>query len=181
LRRPVASLAALACALGLVLAPAAASAGDSDGQRRGFVLGFGAGPGTLVLLSDHGHATGLETDLKIGKGLSDRVLLVYSGKEIWLETDGTLLTAALPSVAVVCFARPGRPSSYVTAGAGVWFLGAIGSDLTGVGLIGPGAFAGAGYEVSRRVSLELDAGFGAAPWERTSFANLALTLNLMSY
>ncbi len=171
--------AAGACALALGLRPA--DAGAFDGQRKGFVLGFGTGAGSLVALEGSGTLTGLQTDLKIGAGVSDRVLVFYSGKQLWVSVGDALLTAALPSVAVAYYTRPSGPSPFLTGGAGVWLLGAVGSELTGIGVMGPGAFVGAGYEFGRHAALEVDAGIGVMPWDDTSFGNLAVTFSVLGY
>lgn len=59
-----------------------------DGQRKGFVLGFGAGPGHLDFGQEKESTWGVQTDLKIGAGLNDQTLLHYTGKQIW-HSDGT--------------------------------------------------------------------------------------------
>ena len=62
-----------------------------DGHRRGFVLGYGIGAGTLSPWSDEvATLVGVQTDLTIGGGLSDKVELHYTGKQFWYFKDEIL-------------------------------------------------------------------------------------------
>jgi hypothetical protein len=112
------ALARAALAL-LVIGGAASPAAAFDGFRRGFVLGFGAGPGVVFVPgAGSGNLPGLFTDFRIGVGLDDRTLLHYSGKQLWRWEEDLFFTDMFPSVAVTRYARAEGPSAFWTAGAG---------------------------------------------------------------
>jgi len=164
----------LALAAALFLAGLPRPADAFDGDRRGFVLGFGAGPGLCA------GQWGLETDLKIGKGLTDRTVLHYSGKQIWVVTDGGFFTAGYPSIALTVFDHPRSPSGYFTVGGGLGILGAAFGDFGGVAALGPSAFIGFGYEFTPHGAVELHLG-GSLPGEGVLLTNASLTLNVLGY
>ena len=154
-----------------------------DGQRRGFLLGFGAGIGSVaageVVKPD---IIGLQTDLKLGWGISDQWQVLYSGKQIWWSSEDVFVTGAFPSVGAAYYLKPNAPSIFVTGGVGGWILGAAARDIgVGVAFLGPGGFVGAGYEIGRHICLELDAGVGALPSADAGFGHVALTLSILGY
>ena len=60
-----------------------------DQQRKGFVLGLGAGYGSATLKygDDSESYSGLATTFKIGAGLSENVLLYYSNRVVFFSID----------------------------------------------------------------------------------------------
>lgn len=130
-----------------------------NGERKGFVLGFGLGWGGVRPDSpaDPSLMVG-DMNLKLGVGISDRLLIYYSG-HTGLATDGDVGAGYMrPSVAGAFYLRPGSPSFY--------FLTELGTtvDLDNynsgdIGLtVGPTVSLGVGYEVARHWSFELVAG-----------------------
>jgi hypothetical protein len=83
-----------AFAVALVLMASDASA--LDGNRKGFVIGFGVGPAATTFrqgidvlgrshTSDTEQKIGIATDFKIGVGASDRLLLYYTAHVSWFK------------------------------------------------------------------------------------------------
>lgn len=142
----------------LLLVLSAATVHAFDGDRRGFVLSFSAGPAVLWSLeSGAGDALGfLETDLKLGLGLSDRLVLYYSGKQLWQLGGGGAFMVLMPGAGVSYYLAPDERSLYVAAGGGPT-LSAYGtlSEISG-SFSGVSAFAGVGYEFGRHWFAELD-------------------------
>jgi hypothetical protein len=81
----------------LLLAPATADA--FDGNRKGFLLGFGVGGGALSLTRDLKLADlpdrtfdrktsfAISTNLKVGWGITDRLLVYYLAEVAWFQHD----------------------------------------------------------------------------------------------
>ena len=99
----------------LAVLVAASPAAAFDGERRGFVLGLGAGYGYAGV--DDGRS-GLSTRLDIGVGLTDRTLVHYAGKQILHSRDGVLFTQAFPLLGVTHFLAEQAPGAYVSGGVG---------------------------------------------------------------
>lgn len=172
----------LVCALMLGLGASPARA--FDGGRQGFLIGFGVGAGLLdatnYSLGDGN--SGVQTDLKIGHGISEQWQVFYTGKQYWRSSDGAFMTGAFPALGTAYYLQPTTPSAFVTGGAGAWIMGAGAAGFgAGLSVIGPGMFLGVGYEMARHVSLELDASTCAPSEPGGRFMNVALTLNLMGY
>ena len=129
-----------------------------DGKRRGFVLGFGAGPAAWSVVEPTGRdlKLGPLTDLKIGHGISDRVLVYYTGLTMIAgladgAEDGRLVI--LPSVGVRYYRKGQSPSSFGEIGAGF----AIADDPAANEINFVGGFVphlGIGYEMGNHVSFE---------------------------
>jgi len=86
-----------------------------DGNREGFILGFGGGYGQFFAISQDApdvSGQGVLTELVLGHGVSDQWLVHYSGRQIWGSKNGILYTAVFPSLAVTHFSRSKSPSFY---------------------------------------------------------------------
>ena len=146
-----------------------------DGQRTGFVLGFGTGPsyfdenpaGTEV------GSWGLKLDTKIGFAPSDRIQLHYSGR----NHIGRSELFWQPSVLAFYYLEPTAPSLLFAVGTGFSYRTEIESngDRHGYAILG-----GIGYEFVPYVYFEFD----VAKTVDTTFAsdwNLSLTLGILAY
>ena len=151
----------------IVFASTFKSAFAFDGNRKGFVLGWGAGVGVL---SDE-NLWGFHSALKIGSGISDRLLLFYSGNSTIFEGGAILLA---PTAALSYYLRSGTPTVYFTGGLGFTIVGSIlGEEL------GPHFLAGVGIEVFRHWSVELSV--LSIYFESGSLTNYALTVNVLGF
>jgi hypothetical protein len=97
--------------IAIVISLAATSSSAFDGNRKGFLLGYGAGVGVSDVGGD--RHTGLHTNLKIGAGISERLLLYYSGNfgiygDLWFS----------PTAAVSYYPFSGASFLYFTGGLG---------------------------------------------------------------
>ena len=83
----------------LILVPTLSHAFDN--HRKGFILGFGAGPavtsftqtlseGFLSVTSDRENKIGLATNFRIGAGISEQVLVYYVNCVSWFSLDNAL-------------------------------------------------------------------------------------------
>jgi hypothetical protein len=85
----------------LLLAPATADA--FDGNREGFLLGFGVGVGAASLTQDlkldgppdrtssRKTSFAISTNLKVGWGLTDRLLVYYLAEVAWFQNDDVFI------------------------------------------------------------------------------------------
>lgn len=151
-----------------------------DGHRKGFLLGFGAGPGVWYdLRLRPGANWGIHSDFKIGLGLNDRVLLHYTGKQFWHDiTEGTLgdvYTIIQPSIGISYYSKPVPPSLFGAAGLG--YSSHFAGEGTPIIRNSLCVHAGIGYELISHWNLEFDAIYNAKP----EVFNLALTFNVLAY
>jgi len=109
------ALAGTACAL-LLTAPAHAT----DGQRRGFLIGFAVGavdtdisvePDTRFRYTE-GSATGVAAKLTIGGGFTDRLALSGTLMQTLTTIRGNTHTTHLLGLTGTFWLRPGRGSAY---------------------------------------------------------------------
>lgn len=142
-----------------------------DGQRKGFIVGFGAGPGlTSSTMEDERNALGpsardntwgLQTDFVIGYAPTSRLQVYYSNKVSWFKISVVDVTAisGLTGVGASYFLNSQVPSPFLSGGLGVavwddpfdeWFDRSLGFGLWG----------GVGYEFARHCSAELDLVWG---------------------
>lgn len=150
-----------------------------DGHRKGFVLGFGAGPGYLDFRQESENAFGVQTDLKLGFGQSDQVIIHYTGKQIWHSNVSTLYTEAMPMLGVTRYMKPEARSFFVTGAAGLGVLAFITGDESTGAEIGPAASLGAGYEFARHWGVE--AGTAVTWSDDVTLYNVYLTFNVLGY
>jgi hypothetical protein len=147
----------------VLVAVAAVPAHAFDNARKGFVLGFGFGPGYLsaehkielngvppfTSSEDNGA---MSVNFKIGAGLSDRFLLFVLSQTTWFSSDSGLnlkdetVSPNVFGVGASYYLNAEEPSFYVTAGVGgsSWDTPLGGEPRYGYGFVG-----GLGYEFRR--------------------------------
>jgi hypothetical protein len=154
--------------MAIVISLAATSSSAFDGNRKGFLLGWGAGVGVLGITGD--QDTGANFNLKIGWGISDRLLLYYSGYSGLYE--GSIFFAPTAALSYHPFSR--APNLYFTGGFGMSDLGGWEerTEYSNVFL------AGAGIEVFRHWSFELSVFNPVSP---QGYTIVALTFNVLGY
>lgn len=95
---------ARACAFGfavLGISLGASTASAFDGSRRGFILGIGAGGGATSIEDQDGGeirnlgSGGLATDFEIGGARSERLLVYYANRVVWLSDRDRLGVSGL--------------------------------------------------------------------------------------
>ncbi|UCD62884.1 MAG: hypothetical protein JSW34_08975 [Candidatus Zixiibacteriota bacterium] len=132
-----------------------------DGEREGFVLGFGVGAGAANIERIAWYQTrtdnlyGIYTDLTLGWGMSNRVVIHYAGRQQFaFENDGWYL--GFPAFGVSYFRKPEAPSLILMAGVGMMLGLSIESVGTGsaYGVGGAGPYVGVGYEWSKNFAAE---------------------------
>jgi len=149
--------------LAILLLAFACPAHAFDGKRTGFCLGFGAGVGVITSHEEgvpaHRSRTGLHTTLDIGAGISDQLLILFSGhltenkgltpyeEVVWCE----------PTLIFRYYFKPTVGSFYVFGGPAA----AIGTGLLMseevFGVAGLGVTAGGGYQFSRKFQVQIGA------------------------
>ena len=190
-------LLAIVC---LFLSIGNASAGW-DGQRKGFLLGIGLGPG-MISFSQEIEAYGINSesdseqkatvlvDFRIGYAPSNVLEIYYTGKASAFTMKNILgddveMTSGVSGLGVTYFMKPVHPSPFFTGciGMSTWDT----SEDDGDPWQGFGIGVGAGYEFSKRWSLE-----GILTWGNpgtdiegmdftTKALNFAVTINIMGY
>ena len=171
----------------ILLLTVAGSASAFDGKRTGFCLGFGAGLGTITYsddgASDHKTLNGFQTTLDIGAGITDRLLILYSGHTTFNTTPdspyGEVIWNEL-TVIVRYYFKPAVRSFYIFGGPAAAV--GVGWDDYGIGGGGLGGFgfaAGVGYQIDRHFQLELGAVITSG--SNTSFRSFHATVNVMGY
>jgi hypothetical protein len=155
----------------------AANAVAFDGNRKGFILGGGIGPAYWWNLGyARSHATGgVETELRIGVGITEHFLLYYSGKSYW--SSGKWLMQ--PSMASNFYCISPLPDLYLTAGIGMSQKFALeeGSSPDN----GAGFFAGFGYELIKHFALETFAFRTLTPQDSGSDWNAGILIQALAY
>ena len=168
--RPPTYVLVLVLALLLV---SAVPAGAFDGKRRGFVLGFGLGPGVSsytqqLSVAGMGSATssretkaGVSTDFRIGFGPTEQVLVVYDEKVNWIPFGyHVTLADGISSLTASYYLAKSAPSAFLTGGLGAagWSTPFESNSSSSVGF---GMFVGGGYESAKLWNLEGSLGFGS--------------------
>ncbi len=186
------------------------TAGALDGRRQGFFYQVGIGGGTTsadqewtVLDTDFeldDSAGGIALDLKIGYGITSKLLLSYSinvGSADLETIDGQITgfskskeTASFGAggVGLTYFVKDAAPSLFVDLAIGVstW------DDGDGNEFSGGGASVGAGYEFKKNWTAEVDYSFGSPSDDKSLFgekvleaevtgASLGVTINHIWY
>lgn len=142
-----------------------------DGQRSGFVLGGGLGPGvlnskvelssgSLSAESDLERDFSLVSDFRIGAGVSDQWVLLYSSRTDWfwpVDAQYTF-THGVGTLGVLYYFEPTAPSTYVTGGIGLSSLDLPFEDVDA--LQGLGIRLGIGREFNPHWSMELGVTYG---------------------
>ena len=176
-----------------------------DKSRKGFILGFGLGPGyakytetkdssgTEVRSFDEGKIS-LFSDFKIGYAPSEKLMVYWMSKGAWFGVDSTVIDedketvsilGGMGGLGVTYFFSQEVPSFYVSAGVGFssWSLPFEGTDpWTGIGAAGS-----IGYEFSRNWMLEASVLYGKPKHDIDVYSyevkNIAfgLTINVLGY
>lgn len=142
-----------------------------DGHRRGFVLGGGIGGGRY---SDDGAV--LSTDLRIGYGVSDQILMSYSGLAYAeLAFEGDTNSGLLLTIRGTYYLSDHSPSLMVSGGMGP----AIASLSSGVDPDPvPAPYLGVGFEFPKHMSLQYD--LICLPFAHTDWVSV-VRLNILMY
>ncbi len=137
-----------------------------DDERKGFMLGLGAGfgsakwdmdisgdvAGTSIEIGASGSWSGLATDVKIGGGASEKLLVYYTSRQVFFSVESTSWLQGLNGVGVSYFLEPVGPSFYFNGAlglGGVRLLDDGGGSENGVGFL-----VGGGYEFTSHWSIE---------------------------
>ena len=176
-----------------------------DKVRKGFILGFGLGPGydTYTETRDSsGTEVGsfddskisLFTDFKIGYAPSNQLMVYWMSKGAWFGVDSTIIDDEVDEVSILggvgglgltYFLQPEAPSLFITAGVGfsTWSLPFEGTDpYTGLGIAGA-----LGYEFSTNWTLEASVLWGKPKKDLDMYENsvdnmaFGLTINVLGY
>ncbi|MBN2415149.1 hypothetical protein JXO52_04870 [bacterium] len=137
----------------------------ADGNRKGFVIGLGAGGGMTSFTqevfgfeSDRENKFGLATDFKIGFGLSDNLIICYTNKVNWFGMDNMFddtvtIINGLSAAGIMYYFNGFAPSLFITGGVGIasWATPFEEDTDTWTGF---GFFAGFGFEFSPHWSVE---------------------------
>ncbi|MDD8025410.1 MAG: outer membrane beta-barrel protein [Acidobacteriota bacterium] len=154
---------------------AAASELSAGTKRKGFVFGFGLGGGysayqvqvpkysgwwyTGEEIENRGNA-GVATDFKIGIGLSEHIVLLYTNKVLWFNfkdprnDDYSLTDTGASMFGIDYFFKTAAPSLYLLAGIGAGAWSSLMAESDSQSWIGLGICAGLGYEFSRHWTIE---------------------------
>ncbi|MBU8932559.1 MAG: hypothetical protein KOO62_00995 [candidate division Zixibacteria bacterium] len=137
-----------------------------DNKHEGFVLGYGVGAGVFSAgysadyssRSDNVDLLGLYTDFKIGAGLSDHVILYYTGKQ-WFGFDNGGWYNGFPAIGVSYYVNDRSPSLIMLMSVGIPI--GLGIEEVGIGSAdgvssGININLGLGYEVKHSVGFELN-------------------------
>ncbi len=182
------------------------SANAFDGKRKGFILGFGIGPGFtsftqklagydyyygwMEIESDRETKVGIMTDFKIGYAPTDFYEIYYTSKVSWfgMESVGgdVTITNGLGALGTTYYFKPVAPSPFIAGGIGFSTWSAPFESNTDT-WIGFGLFAGAGYEFTRHLNAELDLIWGKPGKTEygieasTNALSVKLTVNALAY
>ncbi|MDH3892206.1 MAG: hypothetical protein OEV49_14100 [candidate division Zixibacteria bacterium] len=190
------AVAAVLVTVGIVLA-SAQPCSAFDRERNGFVLGFGAGPGFAKAdyedLDDLDEF-GLQTNLVIGHGFSEKYMVYYTGLQFWgpiffgrrdgLLQRGDIQLVLIPSAGIRYYLSQNSKSLFLGGGVGMSIM--RNSNMGTFGLSGGAAFHGvAGYEFTQYVNVECIGLYSRASLlgsgEKESFWNLSLMLSFLAY
>jgi hypothetical protein len=180
-----------------------------DKERKGFILGFGLGPG-FSSYSQTIDSTGgkqiddeslskaaLFTDFKIGYAPSNQLMIYWLSKVNWFGREDTIQTTTstrkeaitvangVGGLGITYFFKPKAPSIYVTVGGG---FSARSEPFRGTDAWLSYGFAGAlGWEFQQNWALELSALYGkpthsASPYDYdANFTGIGLSINVLGY
>jgi len=173
-----------------------------DGQRKGFVLGFGLGGGYTTFTQtaefmgmsetgDRENKFGLHSDFKIGYAPSNQFLIYWMSNVNWFSIENILgdnitIANGVGGIGFSYYFSPADKSAYFRAGVGAsTWMAPFDSDIDtwyGLGVVG-----GFGYEFAKHWSIE-----AIAMWSNPSKKELgidlttnafsfAVTLNILGY
>ena len=173
-----------------------------DGNRKGFIIGIGGGPGyttfnqtfkssSFTNTSDRQKKRTFMSDFRIGYAPGNLLQIYWMSKVSWFKLkispeDDVILANGFGGVGATYSFNSTGPSPFVTGGLGfsTW---ALPFEQGAETMIGFGAIAGVGHEFARHWSVEFDLMLGQ-PSTRESVAELTtnalsfkLTLNVLAY
>ena len=169
-----------------------------DGQRKGFLLGLGAGLGLSSLVqTTEDDSTGRHNegafivDFKIGYAPDNRLGLYFTEKNFSLIMDTTtedqvVTNSSLFALGASYYRKPAAPSEFVAAGLGGMLTRAPLQEDS-LDWAGCGLFLGAGYEFRNHLSIEADIMWGGPAGNlegeqaRLKVTTILLTLNALLY
>jgi hypothetical protein len=179
-----------------------------DKERKGFILGFGLGPGFSSYSQTIDSAgfriddeslskMALFTDFKIGYAPSNQLMIFWLSKVNWFGREDTIQTTTstrkeaitvangVGGLGITYFFKPEAPSLYATVGGG---FSARSEPFRGTDSWLSFGFAGAlGWEFQQNWTLELSAIYGkpthsAAPYDyEADFFGVGLSINVLGY
>jgi hypothetical protein len=174
-----------------------------NGQRKGFLLGFGIGPGLtsftqkvavgwISVESSREDKTAVMTDFKIGFAPENTWAIYYTSKVSWFGMTNALgnnvtIANGLGALAGSYWFKPQAPSPFIAGGLGYSTWALPFEDNPPDTWMGFGLFAGGGYEFSRHVSIEGYLSWGKPKHEEfgievsSSALSLMLTVNVLGY
>jgi hypothetical protein len=126
-------------------------------QRKGFLIGLGAGPGIATasasgaLSANSESQPGVATSFKIGTGLSERVLLYYANRVVFANESDEGYVQGLSGVEAAIYFTPGKRSIFMTGILGFGGRRNLGQDGNGVNL---GSGIGLGYDFGNHLLIE---------------------------
>jgi hypothetical protein len=153
-----------------------------DGKRKGFVLGFGGGFGTLTSPdSDYDRISGLATELLLGHGGSEQLMILYSGQQFWYARSDVFYSYAEPGVVLRYYFSPQSPTFYVDGGpsfaAGVGVADGEGGAFLG----GVGGHLSVGYEFAQHWELQGSVAYNFFTVNQGGILNVAVTLQALAF
>jgi len=193
--------------VGFVLFLVNTNAHAFDGQRKGFLLGIGLGPGFTSFAqevavsylgfhksvkSDRETKVGLITDFKIGYAPDNIWAIYYTSKVSWFGMTNAFgkdvtVSNGLGAVAVSYWFKPQAPSPFIAGGLGYSTWALPFEDNPPDTWVGVGLFAGGGYEFSKHVSIEGYLSWGKPKHEEfgieasSNALSFMLTINALAY
>lgn len=124
-----------------------------DGNRQGFVLGFGIG-GHTIDVNNNVDYSGLATSFKIGGGFNQNFLLYYVRDASWYSVNsGTTFVSGITGVGGSFYLSANAPSVYILGGIGIGDLAAP-FETNVSSSTGDAVLFGLGFEFSPHVSIE---------------------------
>jgi hypothetical protein len=162
-------------AVGLILLFLTGNAHAFDGQRKGFILGFGLGSGfvSIELREDREYEVAVTTDGRIGYAISNSWQIYWTFKDAQLRMHKTTRWLEFQGIGCSYYFKPEAASRFVAVGIGSSHYGGGGrySHL--------GAFAGGGLEFSRHLSLETYLSWHKTRYRR--FVSFRVSINVLGY
>ena len=155
----------------VALLVSASSASAFDGERRGFILGFGIGGGLTSFTQElSGFGAGIDatserenkgafaTDFRIGGGFSNQFLLYYVSRVSWFNItnvfdNSVTIASGVGGLGVTWYTASAGPSWFVSGLLGFANWSAVFENDSG-GQNGFGVSGGGGYEFSSHWSIE---------------------------
>ncbi len=140
---------------------ALAGASDLFAQRRGFIFGFGIGPGVTSYSDPFGSGSGwgLATDLKIGAQVSKSVQVYYLGRTNWINAYSNLVAAGISALGVA-YVLPTAPV-HISGGLGLATFLTVCCESSGYEGAGFGVTGGVGWEFADPWLLDFALTYGA--------------------